>query len=117
LAADPLRNAENAERPLQIRLQLSLAEGYQLQQWLTQLLQTASVGDDLHLDLRRVLVALNEAAGQAVHLIQCPVCQEWFAKGARGRNAQYCGAACRQKAYRQRINARRRQIPPLKRRC
>jgi hypothetical protein len=116
LAAKPLRNAENAERPLQIRLQLSLAEGCQLQHWLAQFLQTASVSDDFHPELRPVLVRLNEAAEQAVQLIQCPVCREWFAKGVRGRNAHYCGSACRQKAYRQRINALRRQIPPSRRR-
>lgn len=99
-----------------MRLQLSLAECRQLQHWLTQFLPTASVSDDLHPDLQRVLVRLNDAVDQAIHLVQCSVCRQWFAKGARGRSAQYCGPACRQKAYRQRINALRRQIPPSRRR-
>lgn len=116
MAPDPLRNACNAERPIQIRLELSLAEGHQLQHWLTDALQTAPMGDKLHQDLQRVLANLSAAADQAVRLIQCPVCREWFAQGTLGRSAHYCGPACKQKAYRQRIKARKRQTPLLKRR-
>ena len=115
MAPDPLRNAYNAERPVQIRLDLSLAEGRQLQHWLSKRLQMEGVDDDLHQDLERLLAKLTAAADQAVRLVQCPVCQEWFAQGMLGRSAQYCGLACKQKAYRQRRNARKRQVPSSKR--
>lgn len=108
---EPLRNGCNAERPIQIRLELDRAEWGQLQLGLTHLLHTGGVGADLHRDLQSVLTKLNDAAERAVHRIQCPVCREWFSQGALGRSAQYCAPACKQKAYRQRHNARKRQIP------
>lgn len=116
MAPDPLRNACNAEQPVQIRLDLSLVEGGQLQHWLTAALQMGGGDDDLHQDLERVLAKLTAAADQAVRLVQCPVCQEWFAQGMLGRSAQYCSPACKQKAYRQRTNARKRQVPTSSRR-
>lgn len=120
MAPDPLRNACNTERLIQIRLDLSLTEGRQLQHWLSDALQTASQGPPvdghLHHALQCVLAKLTAATDQAVRRVQCPVCHEWFAQGRLGRSAQYCGAACKQKAYRQRRSARIRQWPAPSRR-
>jgi hypothetical protein len=116
LASDPLRNACNAERPIPIQMELSLTEGRQLQHWLTAALQMGGVDDDLHQDLARVSAKLSDAADQAVRLVQCPVCHEWFVQGLLGRSASYCGPACKQKAYRQRMNAHKRQVPTANRR-
>lgn len=59
--------------------------------WLSAVLQPAAsghpVGDDLRQDLQRVLAKLSAAADQAVRLVQCPVCQEWFAQARLGRSA------------------------------
>ena len=115
MASDSLRNACNAEQPIRVRLELDLAECRQLQHWLTDALDERAVGDDDHRDLQAVLTKLNEATEQAVRLVQCPVCHEWFAQGTLGRSAAYCGPACKQKAYRQRRNARKRQVPTANR--
>jgi hypothetical protein len=115
LTPDPLRNAYNAERPIQIRLELGLAECRQLQHWLTNTLQ-AGPGQDDYPGLQSVLTKLNQATDQAVRRVQCPVCQEWFGQGVVGRSGQYCSPACKQKAYRQRRNARQRQRPTSQRR-
>jgi hypothetical protein len=116
LTPELLRNGYNAERPIQIRLELGLAECRQLQHWLTDLVQSGSVAAERRPELQNLLVKLNEATDQATRLTRCPVCQAWFAQGTLGRSAQYCGPACKQKAYRQRINARKRQRPTSRRR-
>lgn len=46
---------------------------------------------------------------------QCPICDHSFAQNKPGRNGIYCSNACKQKAYRQRANARKRQYGPPKR--
>lgn len=109
MAPEPLRNACNAEEGVRIRLELTLAEGQQLQRWLADIRQADTIRDDDSRLYRSVLEKLDRAASQATRSIQCPVCQRWFPESKVGRSAQYCSAACKQKAYRQRHNARKRQ--------
>lgn len=110
MGSDPLRKACHAEQTIQIRLELDLTEGCQLQRWLTDALQ-AGPHQKAYPGLQSVLAKLTAAADQAVRLVQCPVCQAWFAQGRLGRSAQYCSAACKQKAYRQRRHVRKRKAP------
>ena len=49
-----------------------------------------------------LLSKLDEAQQQACLQRTCPVCQSTFTQLKAGRNANYCSAACKQKAYRQR---------------
>jgi hypothetical protein len=107
-----LRNDDNAEQTIQIRLELSLAEGRQLQHWLTHLLPTEPRCTDDSQTLQGLLANLSRACDQAVRFIQCPVCRTCFPQGTVGRSAQYCTSACKQKAYRQRKNARKKQFGP-----
>ncbi len=109
MAPESLRDAYNAERAIQIRLELELAECHQLQHWLAHARQVGAVGDDDQQDLHTLLTKLTQATDQAVRRVQCPVCHEWFAQGTVGRSGQYCRPACKQKAYRQRQHARKRQ--------
>lgn len=43
------------------------------------------------------------ARKQARHYVECAICKKWFLPARTG--AMYCGAACKQKAYRQRVTA------------
>ena len=67
--------------------------------------------DGLGEDIQHILHKLDLAQHQATHTQLCPVCQTPFTQLTTGRTGQYCTAACKQKAYRQRRNAWRRQIP------
>ena len=60
-----------------------------------------------------VLVKLQAAQQQATRTTRCPVCDIMFTQTATGRTGQYCSAACKQKAYRLRRNASRRQFGPI----
>ncbi len=112
MPTNPLRNACNAAEQIQIRLEMSLAEGQHLQQTLAHILSSSAMPAAQRPPLQRLLAHLRQAADQALRQAQCPVCQSWFAQGATGRRAQYCSAACKQKAYRQRQTARKRHTSP-----
>lgn len=43
---------------------------------------------------------------------QCPICHTSFSQNMAGRDALYCSKACKQKAYRQRVNDRKRHFGP-----
>jgi len=62
--------------------------------------------------LSGLLSKLNDAQQQACLLRTCPICQLTFTQLKAGRIANYCSAACKQKAYRQRCNRARRQFGP-----
>ena len=87
-----------------IRLELTLSEAEQLQQWLS----TVGTAPTLHMDHAQSQAILERltAAYDSARLEQpCPVCQRPFTQEKRGRTGQYCSSACKQKAYRQRRNS------------
>ena len=88
-----------------IRLDLSIQQADWLQQLL---LDHRRDSDPLANSLR---TQLDQAYAQATTTQTCPVCNQTFTQLRRGRSGLYCSAACKQKAYRQRYNAWRRQIP------
>ena len=59
-----------------------------------------------------LLDKLDEAQREATLQRTCPICQTTFNQLKAGRIAQYCSAACKQKAYRQRCDRARRQFYP-----
>ncbi len=63
-------------------------------------------------NLSGLLSKLNDAQQQACLLRTYPICQLTFTQLKAGRIANYCSAACKQKAYRQRCNRARRQFGP-----
>ena len=87
-----------------ISLRLTLSELEQLRHALhiqTGLPQTA------------LLDKLDEAQREATLQRSCPLCGTTFTQLKSGRIAQYCSAACKQKAYRQRcVQALRSHYPP-----
>jgi hypothetical protein len=93
-----------------IRLELTLTETERLRRYLADQLLTQA--DET---LQTVWTKLVEAEAEATELSQCPVCQQWFYQDKTGRTGQYCSAACKQKAYRQRRQAWRRQFRPARR--
>lgn len=92
-----------------IRLELTLTEAERLRRCLTDHLLTQ--GDAT---LQMVCTKLVEAETQATQQTQCPVCHDWFCQDKIGRSGHYCSAACKQKAYRQRQQAWRRQFRPTR---
>ena len=78
-------------------------------QWLQQLLANQTLDTDVQAATLRTQLAL--AYNQATATRTCPVCKEPFTQLRCGRTGHYCSPACKQKAYRQRCNAWRRQIP------
>ena len=56
---------------------------------------------------------LDEAQREATLQRTCPVCGITFTQLRSGRSAQYCSAACKQKAYRQRRDQARKACPEL----
>ena len=58
---------------------------------------------------------LQQALIDATQVQQCPICNVSFAQDKVGRTGCYCSNACKQKAYRQRVNQRKRQFGPPKR--
>jgi hypothetical protein len=87
-----------------ITLHLTLSQLKQLRQLLAN-----QVDADEHKLLR---AQLDIAQAQATEERICPVCQTTFTQLKAGRNARYCSAACKQKAYRQRRDQARRQCGP-----
>lgn len=107
MAPEPLRNAGNVFSELDLRLNLTLAEASELQRWLAEPATAAVLDAQIRAEL---LDRLDQARTQALRLQTCPVCQQTFAQGRRGRAASYCSAACKQKAYRQRCNESKRSF-------
>jgi hypothetical protein len=71
------------------------------------------LADRVDADHNLLLAKLDDAQQQATMQRTCPVGQTTFTQLKAGRNAQYCSAACKQKAYRQRRDrALRRRYPP-----
>lgn len=99
-----------------VRLELTLAEAQQLHQWVTDILHHPPAQESVAPFLQRLLPKLAAALDNATQRHQCPVCQHWFTHENSGRSGRYCGAACKQKAYRQRrLDARKQFRPALKR--
>ena len=59
-----------------------------------------------------LLAKLRQAQQQATHHLLCPVCKTTFTQDTTGRHGLYCSPACKQKAYRQRCNERKKQFGP-----
>jgi hypothetical protein len=96
-----------------IRLEFTLAETQLLQQWL---LDTLSAQPAQQEELQTVLTKLAAATDQVTRQLHCPVCRHAFTQEKAGRTGRYCSIACKQKAYRQRQLAARKQFgPPPKR--
>lgn len=92
-----------------IRLEFTLAETQLLQQWL---LDTLSAQPAQQEELQTVLTKLAVATDQATRQLHCPVCRHAFTQEKAGRTGRYCSIACKQKAYRQRQLAARKQFGP-----
>jgi hypothetical protein len=107
-----LRNADNAEKEPWMRLELTLVELQQLQHCLRAELQRHPAQDDQCQTLQPLLTKLENAAMQASRPSECAVCHHWFSQDQDGRTGHYCSAACKQKAYRQRQLAARKQFGP-----
>lgn len=89
-----------------ITLRLTLSELEQLRHALGVRPQADAVPNVL-------LSKLDEAQRDATLQRTCPVCGTTFTQLKAGRIAQYCSAACKQKAYRQRCDqALRSHYPP-----
>ena len=93
-----------------IRLELTLPELERLRNEVSGLLVTQADPE-----LAAVWTKLVAAVAKATQQTQCPVCHKWFIQDKTGRMGQYCSAACKQKAYRQRRQAWRRQFRPTRR--
>ena len=99
-----------------VRLELTLAETYLLQQSLTDCLSDRSAQPAQREGLHTVLTKLTLAADQATRQLCCPVCLRAFTQEKTGRTGRYCSLACKQKAYRQRrLTARKQFARPHKR--
>lgn len=85
-----------------ITLRLTLSELKQLRHLLA---------DQANADHNLLLAKLDDAQHQATMQRTCPVCETIFTQLKAGRSAQYCSAACKQKAYRQRCDQARRHHP------
>ena len=88
-----------------IRLELTIPQADWLQQ---HLLDHAQAADDQPTIL---LAQLVQAYERATASQTCPVCQRTFTQMRCGRTGIYCSSACKQKAYRERVNGWRRQLP------
>ncbi len=94
-----------------IRLELTLSEAEQLQQWLS----TMMVPPTTQVDNNQGQVILDKlvaACGKARLLQVCPVFQRPFTQELSGRTGQYCSNACKQKAYRQRRDSWQQHYGP-----
>ena len=94
-----------------MRLDLTLQETERLRRCLTEALASHE-GDADEQALKNLLEKVVEAESRSIRHSPCPVCQQLFIREAVGRTGVYCSAACKQKAYRQRRNAWRRQYGP-----
>lgn len=94
-----------------MRLDLTLREAETLRYCLTQALalHERDVDDQV---LKNLLEKVDAAEVRSTRSVRCPVCQQSFSQETAGRTGVYCSPACKQKAYRQRRNAWRRQLGP-----
>jgi hypothetical protein len=99
-----------------VHLELSLAETQQLQQWLMDALQGQTVSPERQQTFPLLLTKLRMATDSATCPTECPVCHTWFTQEKTGRTGRYCSTACKQRAYRQRQQAWRKQIRSAPRR-
>ena len=90
-----------------IHLKLSHQEADLLYHCLTRLQQLSP--DD---DPRGLIDRLQQAQLDAPLAHNCLICNTAFYQDAAGRQARYCSNTCKQKAYRQRVNARKRHFGP-----
>ena len=95
-----------------IQLELTLQETECLRHCLANALalHQDDVGEQL---LKSLLKKVVEAEARSTRQCRCPVCQQLFTQEAVGRNGVYCSTACKQKAYRQRRSAWRKQVGPF----
>ena len=94
-----------------MQLDLTLYETERLRRCLAEALASHAGGADEQL-LKNLLEKVVEAESRSIRQRRCPVCRQFFTQAAVGRTGTYCSAACKQKAYRQRRNAWRRQFGP-----
>ena len=92
-----------------MRLDLTLQETERLRRCLTEALAFHE-GDADEQVLKNLLEKVVEAESRSTRQSHCPVCQQPFTREAVGRTGVYCSTACKQKAYRQRRDAWRRQV-------
>lgn len=59
-----------------------------------------------------LLTKLRQAQQAATRHLLCPICHAPFTQDTTGRQSLYCSDACKQKAYRQRCNERKKQFGP-----
>jgi hypothetical protein len=95
-----------------VRLELTRSETDLLQQWLTDTLSDRLAQPAQLEGLHTILSKLTLAADQATRQLHCPVCRHAFTQEKAGRTGRYCSIACKQKAYRQRQLAARKQFGP-----
>lgn len=93
-----------------VRLELTRTETELLQHWLTASLADRSAQPTQVEGLHALLSKLTLATVQATRQLQCPVCRHAFTQEKTGRTGRYCSVACKQKAYRQRQLAARKQF-------
>jgi hypothetical protein len=94
-----------------MRLELTLPETECLHHCLINALALHEADADEHL-LKSLLEKVIAAEAHSIRQSRCPVCQQLFTQETTGRTGIYCSSACKQKAYRQRRDAWRRQTPP-----
>ena len=94
-----------------MQLDLTLQETERLRRCLTEALASHAGDADEQL-LKKLLEKVVEAESRSTRQSCCPVCQQSFTREAVGRTGVYCSASCKQKAYRQRRDAWRRQVGP-----
>ena len=94
-----------------MRLDLTLQESACLRRCLTEA-HAFHEGDADEQLLKKLLEKVVEAESLSTRQSRCPVCQQSFSQETAGRTGVYCSPACKQKAYRQRRNAWRRQVGP-----
>lgn len=92
-----------------IRLSLTAEQATQLHQLLVDVVHQGET--HAQRQASQLLSLLMDAQAMATTEQQCPVCQTWFTQARQGRTGQYCSAACKQKAYRQRKQAWARRRP------
>ena len=85
-----------------ITLRLTLPELQQLRHLLA---------DQANAEHNLLLAKLDHAHHQATALRICPICTQSFTQLKVGRTANYCSAACKQKAYRKRRDEALRTCP------
>ena len=94
-----------------MRLDVSLQEMECLRRCLTEALAAHAGGTDEQM-LQNLLEKVAEVEARSTSQSSCPVCQETFTRETVGRTGVYCSAACKQRAYRLRRNAWRKQVGP-----